>query len=111
MESLTENEEQTVPHMARTKSVSRQHIQVNVDALVKAGLVSLRSNPGHKRSPFLGLTVKGRSTFASMRRREEAPLVQIAKEFTLKELSTASDTLMRLKQGIVAVRAKGGTND
>ena len=111
MESLAEAGEQTVPHMARTKSVSRQHIQVNVDALGKAGLVRIRNNPGHKRSPFISLTGKGRSTFASMCRREEVPLEQIAKEFTVKELTTVSDTLQRLKLRIISVRAKGGTDD
>lgn len=106
MESLAEAGEQTVPQMARAKSVSRQHIQVNVDALEQAGLVRLGNNPGHQRSPFIALTGKGRATFASIRRREETPLDQIAKAFTLKELTTASDTLMRLKHCIVAVRER-----
>lgn len=111
MESLAEAGEQTVPHMARAKSVSRQHIQINVDMLAKAGHVRLRNNPGHKRSPLINLTRKGRATFASMRRREQAPLERIVKEFRLKELFTASDTLARLKHRIVAVRTKGGTDD
>lgn len=106
MESLAEEGEQTVPKIARAKAVSRQHIQVNVDALAQAGLVTLRDNPGHKRSPLVALTGKGRKTFAGMRRREQGPLEQIAGKFTAEELRTASDILTRLKRHIVAARER-----
>jgi DNA-binding MarR family transcriptional regulator len=111
METLAEDGDQTVPQMARLKAVSRQHIQVNVDALAKARLVTLRDNPGHKRSPIVALTSKGRTVFAGMRRREGGVLERMAKAFTADQLQKASDTLTKLKQSIVAERTKGGAGD
>jgi DNA-binding MarR family transcriptional regulator len=111
MESLEEDGEQTVPQIAGLKAVSRQHIQVNVDALAKARLVTFRDNPGHKRSPVIVLTPKGRTTFAGMRRRESDVLKRLAKAFRADELHKASDTLTKLKHSIVAERTKGGTDD
>ncbi len=106
MESLAEDGEQTVPQMARLKAVSRQHIQVNVDALAKARLVRFSDNPGHKRSPIVALTPIGRTTFTGMRRREGGVLVHVAKGFTTDELHKASNTLRKLKDSLVAMRAK-----
>ncbi len=104
METLAEDGEQTVPQIARLKAVSRQHIQVNVDALAHKHLVSLRDNPGHQRSSFVTLTPKGRTTFAGMRQREGGVLEQVAARFTAKELKRASDILMTLKQSLVTHR-------
>lgn len=106
MESLAEGGEQTVPQVARLKAVSRQHIQVNVDALAHMHLVTFRDNPGHQRSPFVALTPKGRTTFATMRRQEGGVLEQVATGFTAEELKRASDTLTKLKQSIVTHRER-----
>ncbi len=108
MESLAEDGKQTVPQVAQAKAVSRQHIQVNVDELAKARLVTFQENPGHKRSPFVALTKKGTTTFAGMRRREARILEQIAGSFTSAELNHTSDTLMKLKQSIIEVRKEKG---
>lgn len=106
MECLAEEGAQTVPQIARTKAVSRQHIQINVDELAKAHLVDFQNNPGHKRSPFVVLTQKGRSTFADMRRREGGIIEKIAPDFTAAELEQASDTLTNLSRSIITERGK-----
>ena len=106
MECLTDEGAQTVPQIARTKAVSRQHIQINVDELARAQLVDFQDNPGHKRSPFVVLTQKGRSTFADMRRREGSILEKIAQEFTAVELKQASNTLTNLRHSIIIERGK-----
>mgnify|MGYP000872391837 CR=1 FL=1 len=111
METLDEDGEQTVPQIARTKSVSRQHIQVNVDALLRMALVTLRDNPSHLRSPLVVLTSRGQSTFAAMRRREVDLLERLAKEFCLEQLEQASGTLGILNQSIRKHQAKGGSDD
>lgn len=74
LELLEEGGPQTVPHMARARNVSRQHIQQLVDALVAAGLVEPVANPAHRRSVLLALSQKGRAAFAAMRRREALAL-------------------------------------
>jgi DNA-binding MarR family transcriptional regulator len=50
---------QTVPQMARSRPVSRQHIQTIVNPLAEEGLVELIENPAHKRSKLVCLTQKG----------------------------------------------------
>lgn len=111
METLAEDGEQTVPQIARTKAVSRQHIQVNVDALLRKDLVILRDNPNHLRSPFVALTPQGRRTFTAMRHREAELLERFAKEFLLEQLEQASGTLGILNQSIRKHHEKGGSGD
>lgn len=111
METLAEDGEQTVPQIARAKSVSRQHIQVNVDALLRMALVVLRDNPSHLRSPFVALTPRGQATFTTMRGREAELLEWLAKEFGLEQLEQVSGTLRTLSQSIRKHQEKGGADD
>jgi DNA-binding MarR family transcriptional regulator len=57
----------TVPDMARTRGVSRQHIQQQVDALLVRGFVERETNPAHKRSSIISLSDKGRAQIQNMR--------------------------------------------
>lgn len=107
MESLAERGAQSVPQMARAKSVSRQHIQVNVDALVAAGLVVAGANPEHKRSPLIDLTAAGRTTFAAMRKREGVVLRRLAAALPAADVATAIRTLEALHARLTATLAKG----
>jgi len=111
LESVAEGGEQTVPQIARTKSVSRQHIQVNVDALVKAALVAIRDNPAHRRSPCVAITKHGQSAFREIRRREKGLLERLANEFRRMELENALKALMRLNVALVRTREKGVRHD
>ncbi|MCA8978153.1 MAG: MarR family transcriptional regulator, partial [Planctomycetes bacterium] len=70
LEFVTGNGPTTVPGIARSRRVSRQHIQVLVNDLIDHGLVRMEANPGHKRSLLVTLTAKGRRTFEAMRQRE-----------------------------------------
>ncbi len=49
----------TVPAVARSLGVSRQHVQVQVTALQQAGLIQALDNPAHKRSPLWRATEAG----------------------------------------------------
>jgi DNA-binding MarR family transcriptional regulator len=111
MESLAEDGEQTVPQIARRKSVSRQHIQVNVDALLKVSIVVLRHNPAHRRSPVIAMTKRGQSAFKEMRRREKGILNCLAKEFAVNELEQALKVLARLNDTLMRTREKGDPHD
>jgi DNA-binding MarR family transcriptional regulator len=57
---------ETVPAMARMRSVSRQHIQTLVDGLAAQGLVELQDNPAHKRSPLVDLSDGGKRLAAAI---------------------------------------------
>lgn len=100
MESLYENGDQTVPQIARAKSVSRQHIQVIVDALVSLRHVAVLANPAHKRSPLIALTARGRGTFEQMRRREADLLSALAADIDAGDADAALRALAALADAL-----------
>jgi DNA-binding MarR family transcriptional regulator len=75
LESLVDGP-RTVPDIARQKSVTRQHIQLIADELLRMKLIDLRENPAHRRSPLLALTREGKAAFADIRKRE-TPLLEL----------------------------------
>ncbi|UCH74587.1 MAG: MarR family transcriptional regulator [Rhodospirillales bacterium] len=104
MEALSA-EGRTVPDIARARSVSRQHIQVNMDALLAKGLVESRANPAHKRSPLYLLTDGGEAIFAEIRRREVEVLEQLADGLLGRTLEAADAALDALNARLAAFEA------
>lgn len=87
-----------VPDIARSKSVSRQHIQLLVDELAGSDLVELKSNPAHLRSPLIALSRKGEALFASVRKRE-APLIErLAAGLDARKAAATVQTLTALRR-------------
>lgn len=111
MESLADAGTQTVPDIARSKGVSRQHIQIIMNSLQEAGFVEAGDNPAHKRSPYFDLTAKGRSTFATIRAREMAPLRNIAARLPDEALHCAREALQILNRRLAAEIAKGDPDE
>jgi len=70
LRSLKKEGPQTVPHMARIRAVSRQHIQILVNQLVEQGFVELTANPESKRSPLVSLTTRGKNAVEEMNQQE-----------------------------------------
>lgn len=93
MEHLFDRAPETVPQIARAKTVSRQHIQKLVDALVAAELAELLENPAHIRSPRVSLTPKGKKVFETMRRREQGVLRNLARSIGASDVKAAHETL------------------
>jgi DNA-binding MarR family transcriptional regulator len=60
----------TVPQLARSRPVSRQHMQMVVNALADDGYVELIDNPAHKRSHLVRLTRAGEALVTTMDLRE-----------------------------------------
>ena len=110
METLYEAGENTVPDIARAKSVSRQHIQKIVDALLPLGHVTARANPEHRRSPLIALTAKGRRLFETMRQREAGIVAALARRLDGAELAAALRTLAILAETFPP-RRNGESND
>ena len=97
MEAIAEGP-RTVPDIARSKSVTRQHIQLLVDELAGADLVELKPNPAHLRSPLIALSRKGEALFASIRKRE-APLVErLAAGLDARKAAATVQTLTALRR-------------
>lgn len=93
LESLCREGPATVPALARARPVSRQHIQVLVNALLAEGLAETRENPGHRRSPLVAATDEGRRRFAEMRAREGRALARQALPVSDAELRSATRVL------------------
>lgn len=115
LETVSAEEELTVPDIARVKRVSRQNIQVIVDGLVAGGLVQLTENPAHKRSPLVELSKRGREVFREMRRRERSAFGLIASDLTPANVAATQETLAAIKLRLEEMEAdtisKGKRND
>ena len=72
MEFLYPDQQLTVPSIASRYDVSRQHVQVTVNRLLKTEMLRTKPNPGHKSSRLLQLTVRGRQCFTGIRESESA---------------------------------------
>jgi DNA-binding MarR family transcriptional regulator len=99
LHSLAIDGPQTVPQLARTRPVTRQHIQQIANEVAADGLIEFVDNPVHKRSKLLRLTPKGERAEVEMTERLRAFAGDLAKDFDVAELATAARVLN-------AVRAK-----
>jgi DNA-binding MarR family transcriptional regulator len=99
VEALVEGR-QTVPTIARRRSVSRQHVQALVDGLVERGHCALEHNPGHARSPLVVLTERGRAVLETLRECEQATLAEICSELP-GDVVTAVMILRRLNAALL----------
>ncbi len=96
LESVIDGGPQTVPHMARVRPVTRQHIQGLVNALIAGGYVKYAENPGHKRSKLVRASRRGLGAFQRMRARENAAFARIAVDASPQELDAATRVLRAL---------------
>lgn len=93
LESVIDGGPQTVPHMARVRPVTRQHIQGLVNGLLDGGYVEYIDNPAHKRSKLVSPTKLGTQIFQKMRDREHAAFRRIPLDVTPEELKAAERAL------------------
>jgi DNA-binding MarR family transcriptional regulator len=92
---------QTVPQMARARSVSRQHIQLEVNELEAEGLVELVDNRAHKRSRLARLTPKGKATLDAMYRREAAFFATLDLALPEATLHSTAEALQVLRETLM----------
>ena len=97
IEALYEGGDRTVPSIARSKSVSRQHIQLLVNGLIEARLARAVENPADRRSPLIALTDQGRAAFERMREREKAVLAELATTLARHDVGETLATLEALQ--------------
>lgn len=98
LKSLGKEGPQTVPHMARLRSVSRQHVQKLVNGLLDDGLVQMQANPGHKRSNHIALSKKGERFLEEMTRRERDYLKFLARGITHDDLENSLRVVRTLRE-------------
>lgn len=97
LRSLVKEGPQTVPDLARSKPVSRQHCQTIVNALETQGLVEFIDNPKHKTSKLVRATKRGRARFESMRKQFLSAAGVYAPAFTAAEVTAATDVCRRAR--------------
>jgi DNA-binding MarR family transcriptional regulator len=88
---------QTVPAMARRRSVSRQHIQKLVDTLRADGLVRTRPHPTDRRSRLVVLAPRGAAFLEELRTREVELFAQLAGGLPLERLEQATQTVQEVR--------------
>jgi DNA-binding MarR family transcriptional regulator len=97
LEHLHELGPQTVPRMARERSVKRQSVQALVDQLREMGFVDARANPAHRRSVLIALTPLGREVFGKVRAREAARMGELLEALGPRDLVATARTLGGLR--------------
>lgn len=103
LELLLREGPRPVPHMARARLVSRQHIQQQVDALLDRKLVRRELNPSHKRSVLIALTERGRALVQDLHTDELDALSRLQ--------AGTSDTAIREAAQVLAAWRKTLTED
>jgi DNA-binding MarR family transcriptional regulator len=88
---------QTVPQLARARTVSRQRIQVLVNAMLEDGLLAADPNPAHRKSPLLRLTSLGRRCLKGMQEREAELLANAPTGIPPRDIERAAETLRKLR--------------
>ncbi len=95
--SLQRKGPQTLPEMARARSVSRQYIQAVVSRLRRRGLVEAGPSPGDRRSVLVRLTPAGERALEAMGEREAALIERLPLDVSKKELRAAAAVLDRVR--------------
>jgi DNA-binding MarR family transcriptional regulator len=100
LEFLARNGPTSVPNIARSRRVTRQHIQVQVNALQDEGCVELLPNPAHRRSLLVASTPRGTRTLARMRDREAAVFADAPVTPSPAQLERAAGTLRAVREAL-----------
>ena len=96
LRSLREGGPQTVPALARSRPVSRQHIQTLADAMAADGLVTFKPNPAHKRSQLVAMTPKGEQVYETLARKLGAISDDLARGMDARRIGIAAASLQQL---------------
>ena len=96
IEFLYPNEKLSVPEIAERYQVSRQHVQVTVNSLLDAGLLTTNTNPRHKRSPLMSLTAKGRHVFKKTKVQDTKATRELFSNISEKDRRITQQTLQSL---------------
>lgn len=96
MEFLYPGKMLSVPEIAEQYKVSRQHIQVTVNALLEVGLAATKENPRHKRSPLIMLNARGRKLFAEVLKKDEEAINALFSHISMNNVQITRRTLQAL---------------
>ncbi len=98
IQALDREGEQTVPQLAKSRGVSRQHVQLAINRLVEAKSVEKSQNPAHRRSNLMVLTGAGKKFAEALREKEGAALAEIDLGMPAKELESIANSLQGIRK-------------
>jgi len=98
LEFLFQHEALSVPEIAERYDVSRQHVQVTVNALLDKRLVTKKANPRHKRSDLIGLSAAGKKCFRKVRQQDAVLVEALFAGIPERQLTTTLNTLKLLNK-------------
>ena len=104
LEFVQRNGPTAVPAIARSRHVTRQHIQALVNGLIEEKLVELRPNPSHLRSLLVSLTPAGERTIARIRKREAEHLALADFGASRTDIERAARTLRAVREALENAR-------
>lgn len=93
---LQEKGARTVPQMARFLGVTRQNVQVAVNALLGKNLLLAAKNPDHKTSALFALTERGQMTARAMGDWQQERLDEILSPLSLGEKTEVKRVVQKL---------------
>jgi DNA-binding MarR family transcriptional regulator len=96
----------TVPVIGKAMGLSRQGVQKQVDLLRGEDLVTLQSNPSHRRSPLVALTRAGRAAYERATRVWAVEAGVLGREHPLAELEGARRVVASLVTSLDRSRAE-----
>jgi len=96
---------QTVPQLARSRAVTRQHVQALVNPLEEQGYVEFVDNPAHRRSRLVRLTVPGEQYLDGMSRREVGLLSALNIGISTERVESAVEAMRSVREALAIVRA------
>jgi DNA-binding MarR family transcriptional regulator len=97
LRSLKMEGPQTVPQIARSRPVSRQHIQKLANEMVAEGAIEFVENPAHRRSKLLHLTAKGDAIFQDISAHIAQEAEGLVEGMDAEELAASVKVLRQLK--------------
>lgn len=106
LEALYERGALTVPQIARSRGVTRQHIQALADRLIASELIDSHGNPKDRRSPLLRLTEKGTAVFEIVHERETQVLSGMSRALSAHDFDVALSALGALESHLAQERAR-----
>lgn len=98
MRTLGTEGPRTVPQIARSRPVARQHIQRMVNELAEQGLVELIDNPAHRRSKLVRLTAKGQAVYDELTASLQRAAEDLARGMHAHDLVTTLRVLKDIRQ-------------
>jgi DNA-binding MarR family transcriptional regulator len=91
-----------VSQLARNMGLQRQTVQLQVDAMVRDGLLVFVENPHHRRSKLVHTTAAGRKAYREALRRQVGWANHTSRDLSAKALMQANATLQTVLERLQA---------